>query len=174
MSEAVTKLPVKKGGHGGMPLPAWQPFKSLQQQIDRLFEDFGRDAWPRFPRSFMEPMWGKEDGWGAVPAVDVVEKDKAYEITAELPGLSDRDIEVTLANGTVTIKGEKKEEKEEEKQGYHLSERRYGSFARSFRVPEGADASKIEAVFKNGVLTLTLPKTAEAQKPEKKVAIKAA
>ena len=74
----------------------------------------------------------------------------------------------------LTIKGEKKEEKEEKNQGYYVSERRYGSFTRSFRLPERANADKIEAHFKNGVLTVTVPKTAEAQTPQKKITIKAA
>jgi len=181
MSQAATKLPVnkveQKKSRETSPLSAWQPFESLHHQIDRLFDDFGQGFWPApsTRTAFnVEPIWRTETPWAAMPAVDVVEKEKAYEITAELPGLSERDIEVTLSNGTVTIRGEKKEEKEEEKQGFYLSERSYGSFARSFRVPEGADAGKIEANFKNGVLTVTLPKTAEAQKPEKKIAVKAA
>jgi HSP20 family protein len=77
-----------------------------------------------------------------------------------------------LSDGTLTIKGEKKDEKEERNKDYYLSERRYGSFQRSFSVPDGVDAEKIEAAFKNGVLTVTLPKTPEAQKKEKKIEIK--
>jgi len=81
---------------------------------------------------------------------------------------------VKLANGVLTIKGEKQEEKEEKKKDYYLRERSYGSFERSFQLPEGVDTDKIEAGFKKGVLTLTLPKSAEAQKTEKKIAVKAA
>ena len=141
-----------------------------------MFDDFGRDVF-RAPFGSMfdfEPARQKKMAWSVMPAVDVTEKEKAYEITAELPGLDERDIEVALSNGALTIKGEKKEEKEEKKKDYYRSERHYGSFARSFRVPEGTDVGKIEANFKNGVLTVVLPKTAEAQKPEKKIAIKAA
>ena len=105
--------------------------------------------------------------------VDVVDTEKAYEVTAELPGMDEKNVEVKLANGALTIKGEKKEEKEKEKnKDYHVSERRYGSFQRSFTVPDGVDEDKIEATFKNGVLTVSLPKTAEAQKKEKQIAIK--
>jgi HSP20 family protein len=122
-----------------------------------------------------EPFWrGGEISWGKAPAVDIVDKDKAYEITAELPGLDESNIDVKFADGTLTIKGEKRDEKEDKQKGYYLSERRYGSFQRSFGVPDGVDADKIEANFKNGVLTVTLPKTAEAQKSEKKIAIKKA
>ena len=106
----------------------------------------------------MEPFWRGEVAWGgAAPVVDVVEKDKEYEITAELPGLDEKNIEVKLSDDVLTIKGEKKEEKEEKQKDYYLSERRYGSFQRSFRLPDGVDAEKIEARFKNGVLTLSLP-----------------
>ena len=110
---------------------------------------------------------------GAAPAVDIIEKRNVYEIIAELPGLDEKNIEVKLVNGGLTIKGEKQEEKEEKKKDYYLQERRFGSFERRFAVPEGVDADKIEASFKKGVLTVTLPKKPEAQKPEKKIEVKA-
>jgi HSP20 family protein len=112
--------------------------------------------------------------WAATPAVDVVESEKAYEVTAELPGMDEKNIEVKLSNGNLTIRGEKQEEKEEKKKDYYLQERHFGSFERSFQVPEGVDANKIEAIFTKGVLKVTLPKKAEAQKPEKKIEIKTA
>jgi HSP20 family molecular chaperone IbpA len=86
-------------------------------------------------------------------------------------GMDESNIDVKFSDGTLTIKGEKKDEREEKQKDYHLSERRYGSFQRSFGVPDGVDADKIEAHFKNGVLTVTLPKRPEAQKSEKKIAI---
>ena len=86
--------------------------------------------------------------------------------------MDESNIDVKFAHGLLTIKGEKREEKEEKKKDYYLSERRYGSFQRSFPVPESVDADKIEAKFANGVLTVRLPKSAEAQKNEKKIAIK--
>jgi HSP20 family protein len=180
MAETVTKLPVKTGekaGEATSTLQAWRPFESLHREIDRLFEDFGRDLWRTpFRRSYfdMEPFWRRELSWSATPSVDIAEKDKAYEVTAELPGMDEKDIEVKVVNGVLTIKGEKQEEKEEKKKDYYLQERRFGSFERSFRVPEGVDADKIEAAFKKGVLTVSLPKTAEAQKAEKKITVKAA
>jgi len=91
-----------------------------------------------------------------------------------LPGMDEKNIEVKVADGTLTIKGEKQEEKEEKKKDYYLRERSFGSFERSFAIPEGVDVDKIEASFKKGVLTLTLPKKPEAQKPAKKIDIKAA
>ncbi|TIT27253.1 MAG: Hsp20/alpha crystallin family protein, partial [Mesorhizobium sp.] len=100
--------------------------------------------------------------------------DKEYEITVELPGIDEKNVEIKLANRILTLKGEKKEEKEEKDNDYYLSERRYGSFQRSFQLPEGVDADKIDATFAKGVLTVKLPKTAEAQKAEKKITVKAA
>ena len=108
-----------------------------------------------------------------VPAVDITQTDKGYEITAELPGMEDKDIEVKLANGVLTIRGEKRDEKEEKNKDYYVRERSFGSFERSFQVPENIDTDKINAGFKKGVLTITLPKSAEAQKAEKKIEVKA-
>lgn len=156
-----------------MSPPARHPFASLRREIDRLFEDFPFGGWPRpLARFDIEPFWRGMAGFGAVPAVDIAEKDNEYEVTAELPGMEEKDIDVKFADGVLTIKGEKKEEKEEKKKDFYLSERRYGSFQRSFQVPAGIDADKIEAKFVNGVLTVRLPKTPEAQKAEKKIEIK--
>ncbi len=170
-----TKLPVTKQANQPAFAPeAWRPFETLRKEVDRLFEDFGtEDFWRRPFRSLAGFEKNLAQKFAAAPAVDVVENEKAYEITAELPGMEEKDIEVKLANGGLTIKGEKKEEKEEKQKDYYVSERRYGSFERYFGLPEGVDADKIEAAFKNGVLKVTLPKTAEAQKPAKKIEVKA-
>ncbi len=152
----------------------WEPFESLRRQVDRMFEDFGRGLglWRPFGRSMLDvrPSW-LEEGWGKAPAVDICEREKEFEITAELPGMDASNIDVKLASGVLTIKGEKKEEKEEKEKDYYVSERRFGSFQRSFQLPEGVDEDKIQASFEKGVLTIKLPKGAEAQKPEKKISI---
>ena len=93
-----------------------------------------------------------------MPAIDVAETDKAYEITAELPGMEEKNVEVKLANGVLSIKGEKQEDKEEKDKNYYMRERNFGSFERSFQVPDDVEADKIAASFKNGVLLVTLPK----------------
>lgn len=176
MAETITKLPVKKeGGTPAAPRP-WAPFDSLRREIDRLFEDFNGGWRSPFGRSFfdVQPLSSREATWPAVPAVDVAETDKGYEITAELPGIDEKNVEVKLADGVLTIKGEKTEEKEEKKKDYYVSERSYGAFQRSFQVPAGVDADKIEASVNKGVLTVKLPKTAEAQQAEKKIPVKAA
>jgi HSP20 family protein len=173
MAEAATKLVVKNEETRQPAATEFRPLVNLRREIDRLFDDWGSPWRMPSPRGLfdVEPFWRGEISWGKVPAVDVTDTEKAYEITAELPGLDEKNVEVKLSNGVLTIKGEKKEEKEEKKKDYYLSERRYGSFQRSFSVPDGVDADKITASFKNGVLTVTLPKTAEAKKSEKKIAI---
>jgi HSP20 family protein len=178
MAKSASKLPVKKEMKPAVPpsaLQPWRSFENLRQEADRLFGELGRDFWrPPFGRSMfdLEPFWRRELGRIAAPAVDIVEKDAAYEVTAELPGLDEKDIDVKIVNDYLTIKGEKREEKEEKKKGYYLQERHFGSFARSFRVPEGIDADKIQATFKKGVLKVTLPKRPEARKPGKKISVK--
>lgn len=155
----------------------WAPFDSLRREIDQIFDRFYEPGW-RWPLSrsslALGLPWPREMAGAIAPAVDLAEKDKEYEITAELPGLDEKNIEVKVSNGMLTIKGEKKEEKEEREKDYYLSERRYGSFVRSFQLPAGVDASKIEANFLKGVLTVKLPKTAEAMKSEKTIEVKAA
>jgi HSP20 family protein len=179
MAEAASKVPVKteQKAERASALQAWRPFESLRREVDRLFEDFDRGFWTspfRRPIFGIEPFWQREEAWGAAPSVDIVEKNNAYEVTAELPGMDEKNIEVKLVDGGLTIKGEKQEEKEEKKKNYYLHERQYGSFERCFTVPEGVDTNKIEATFKKGVLTVTLPKKPEAIKPEKKIEVKAA
>jgi len=177
MAEAITKLPVKTEEGKSPGVAPWRPFETLRREIDRLFEDFDGGMWrSRFARPMfdLQPLWSRESSWIATPAVDVAETDKAYEIAAELPGMDEKNIEVKFADGVLTIKGEKKEAKEEKRKDYYLSERSYGSFQRSFQVPAGVDTDKIEATFKKGVLTVTLPKSAEAQKAAKKIDVKAA
>lgn len=178
MAEAATKLTVKPADKTPAErTEARHPFASLRREIERLFDDFDGEAWRTpFRRSLfdIEPFWRRELSWGGVPAVDIVEKDKGFEIKADLPGYDEKDIDVKVANGTLTIKGARQEEKEEKRKGYYLQERHAGSFERTFRVPDGVDADKIDAHFAKGVLTIALPKKPEAQKPEKKIEIKAA
>lgn len=180
MAEAVTKLPVRtetsapKARSSG--LAAWQPIDTLRGEIDRIFEDFSRGFWPAgFGRRFfdLEPALRREAMPGYMaPAVDVAEHDKEYLITAELPGLDDKNVELSVVDDVLTVKGEKHEEKEDKDKNYYMSERRYGSFRRSFQLPTDVDQNQIEASFQKGVLTVTLPKTPEAQKKQKKIEIK--
>jgi HSP20 family protein len=175
---AETNVPVKTTGSAPAPSTAtqmWSPFENLRGDFNRLFDDFNRDFWRRpFSRSAFDLIPFARGQFANVnPAVDVIEKSDAFEITAELPGLDEKNIEVKLVNGSLTVKGEKEENKEEKKKDYHLRERYYGSFERSFAIPDGVDTDKIEANFNKGVLTLRLPKKPEAVKPEKTIAVKA-
>ena len=175
MAETSNKLPVRKES-GSIFASPFRAVEQMRREIDRMFEDFGDGFWngSRKSQADVAPAWRRDIAWEKIPAVDVVEKEKAYEISAELPGMDEKDIEVTVANGVLTIKGEKKEEKEEKLKDYFVSERHYGSFVRSFRVPEDSEPGKIEARFRKGVLVVTMPKTAAAQKPEQKITVKAA
>jgi HSP20 family protein len=175
MVETTTKMPVKTEKATASASSGNWPFQSLRREIDRLFDDFNPLEW-RWARSVLDvetPRFARTH-WMVTPAMDLVEKKTCYEITAELPGIDEKDVEIRLANHTLTIKGEKAEEKEEKEKDHYLSERRYGSFQRSFQVPESVDTSRIEAGFAKGVLKVTLPKTADAQKAEKKIEVKAA
>ncbi len=174
MAEDVTRLPVKR--ETMEPSLTRYPFESFRREVDRLFDDFGMSfRWP-FGRSLFaaEPLFRRELTWAKMPAVDVVETEKGYEITADLPGMEEKNIEVKVTDGVLTMKGERQEEKEEKKKDYYLQERSFGSFQRSFELPESVDPEKIEASFKKGVLTVKLPKKPEAQKPVKKIEVKAA
>lgn len=166
-----TQLPVAvKANELACASEGWRPFDSLRREVDRLFDTFGTDFWGRPFASLDRTRFH----FPANPAVDVTETDKAYEITAELPGIEKKNIEVSVASGGLTIKGEKKQESEETDKDYHLTERRYGSFQRYFLLPDGVVVDKIEARFNNGILRLILPKAAEARRPAKKIEIKAA
>jgi len=178
MAKAETKVPVtteeKPATPAAAAMQAWRPFESLRREVDRLFEDFTLNPFRlplRRPAFDLEPFW-QPDSWVAMPAMDLVERDEAFEMTAELPGLDEKNIEVNVANGVLTVKGQKEEDKVEKKEDFHLRERRFGSFSRSVRVPDTVDPDKIEASFKNGVLKVTLPKKPEAQKPVKKIEVK--
>ncbi|MGB9118258.1 Hsp20/alpha crystallin family protein [Bradyrhizobium sp.] len=177
MAEAATKLPIKTETTPAAPATKaadWQPFDVLRDQVDRLFHDFqtGFIQNPFFrPLPDIEAFWRRDLGFNVTPAMDIVEKDKAFEVTAELPGLDAKNIDLQLSDGMLTIKGEKQEEKEEKTKDRYVSERRYGSFRRSLQIPGSVDTNKIEANFKSGVLTVTLPKSADAEKKQKTIPV---
>lgn len=176
MTDEPNKTPTKSEPSELTTTSSLQPFKALRKEIDRLFEDFDHGFWRSPFRSSwsLEPFFRAEVKWPVAPSVDVTETENEFKVTAELPGMDEKNVEVTLNNNTLTIKGEKTEEKEEKKPNYHVQERHYGSFERRFPVPESVDAAKIEATVKQGVLTVVLPKTAEAKKPEQKIEVKSA
>ena len=151
-------------GKGGTPTS----LGDLQREVDRVFESF----WSGFGTpSLLRESGGALAGITLDVKIDASEDDKAYHVTAELPGLSEKDVEVTFADNTLTISGEKKEEKEVNEENYHRRERSFGSFRRSFTLPAEVDEEKIGASFKDGVMTIDLPKSQQAQKKAKKITI---
>ena len=136
------------------PVPMWDPFAEVEMlpAMRRFFEG-------------LEPMPALKERVGWMPIVDVAETPEELVMTAELPGLTAKDINVRVENGVLTLYGEKKETKEEadEKRRYHLFERFYGEFRRTFTLPRAVNAEKVAAAFENGVLTIRMPKTAEAK-----------
>jgi HSP20 family protein len=147
---------------------AMDPITSLRQEIDRAFESFGKSL----PSVTLPSVtWPQET---ATPKVNVVQKDKTVEITAELPGVELKDVELLVDDDVLTIKGEKKVEKEDKTAERHVFECSYGSFARSIQLPFDVEPKSVKADFKNGVLTVTIPVPATAQAKTQKVEIKAA
>ncbi|MGC6953756.1 Hsp20/alpha crystallin family protein [Pseudomonas aeruginosa] len=184
MTNIAKKVPVtsvpsqasKSPAPSSRPSDFWHPLDNLRRQIDTLFDDFGRSPL-RLPFSQnvfdVEPFWHREP-FRHVPAVDLSEHPEEFQLSAELPGMDQKDIEIKLSNGNLVIKGEKKEEKEEKRKDYYLSERRFGSFERVFRLPKEVDADKIHAEFAKGVLQVHLPKRPDAVHPEKVIPVKPA
>lgn len=153
------------------------PIVALRQEVDQLFEElWSRSSVPSFrnidfdwPK--MPPLSRGMGVFSSAPKSDVSETDKDYVIRTELPGMSEKEVEVSVVGHVITIKGEKRSERNEDKADYHLSECSYGSFQRTFKVPEGVDAEKIKAEFDSGVLTLTLAK--DQKTVPKKITVKA-
>jgi len=170
---ADTMVPIKKTT---APTHAMEPFHAFRTEMDRLFDRFFTGfSWPMMRRPlWREPMWNFETTFEvAAPKVDVAEDPAAYKLTAELPGLTEKDIELSVVDGMLTLKGEKQQEKEEKNKQYWLNERTYGSFQRTFALPESVDPEKVDAKFAKGILTIMLPKKPEVVKAEKKIEVKA-
>jgi HSP20 family protein len=177
-AETMATTPEKPVEKTAAPAPAeHHPLLALRDEMDRVFDDFFAN-FPLMPfrRRMDADPWRRFQGLfeATFPAVDVAESDKDYRITAELPGMEEKDIDISMLSGVLTLKGEKQEVKKEGKEDQYVSERRYGAFQRSFRLPEDADPDKIDAAFKNGVLTITLPKAPEAQTQRRKISVKQA
>ena len=149
----------------GRGLVPWRPFSELEE-MERRFEDI-------LGRPFLPTVWRRiptvEMGWA--PAIEVFEKEDKFVVKAELPGMTEEDIDISVIGDTLTIKGERKSESEVKEEDYYCCERSYGSFSCSIAVPSNVDARKIEASYEDGVLEVSLPKTPEV-KP-KKIAVSA-
>lgn len=140
---------------------------SLREEMDRLFDDW-------FNEMQTEPLVNWEGHEGAfTPRIDVADNEKELRVTAELPGMDEKDIEVSFEGDRLMIRGEKKEEREEKKKEYYRKERFYGSFQREIPLACKVEEKKIDASFKKGVLTITMPKTIESQRAARKISVKA-
>ncbi len=128
-----------------------------------------RDLFDRFFDDWDLPsLFSEKNEWS--PAFDIAENDKEYVVSAELPGIDIKDVEISLSDGILSVKGEKKHEKEDKSEGYHRVERRYGSFHRSFRIPGKVESDKVDASYKDGILKVLLPKAEGTE--TKKIEIK--
>lgn len=149
-------------------------FSRLHREMNRMFDEFSQ-GWGLSSRFWRTPFdmleGGRAGAW--LPTVDVSETEREVKVTAELPGMDEKDVQVGLSNGLLTLSGEKKTEREGKDGSVHRSERTYGSFHRTLALPAEVNPDKVEAVFRKGVLTVTLPKTASAQSRVRRVDVKA-
>ena len=136
------------------------PFATMQREINRMFGEFGRGLPARFDEGELSPR------------IDVAETDNAIEVTAELPGIDEKDVEVVLRDDLLTIKGEKKSEREEKKKDYHVVERSFGSFSRAIRLPFDADSEAVKANFAKGVLRVSIAKPAQVKEKTVKIPVR--
>lgn len=148
-------LPSMFGRNGGS-------LGSLFHEIEKTFEDFSRRV----------PFAGMGDGGALAPKIDVAEGKDGIDVTAELPGVEEKDVEVLLSNDMLTVRGEKKVERDEKDKNWHLIERSYGSFSRTIALPYEPDPAQVDAKFDKGVLRIRLPKPADVAKKERKIEIK--
>jgi HSP20 family protein len=140
------------------------PFSLLRHDMDTLFNDLFRGV-------EMEPFLGRHDARFS-PNVDITESEKEIRVSAELPGMNEKDIDITLNHDSLTIKGEKKEEKEDRGKDYYRMERTYGTFCRTIPVPVEVETDKVNAHYRKGILTITIPKSAKALEEKKKITVK--
>jgi len=146
-------------------LARWDPFKELEEIRDSFDKFFGRSL--ALKRS--EPSIFETTAW--VPSIDMIDKKDSIVVKAEIPGVDKKNIKVTVSDGVLTIKGETKREEEEKKENYYYSERYYGSFSRSIELPVEVEKDKVKANYKDGILTITLPKSKEAESKETEISI---
>src|SRR6516225_1473632 len=162
MAQEIRKQPTT-----GTPQRYRDPFAEMRAEMDHLFDRFLGGSFFGRPA----PSGRAEPAAALAPNVDIRENDKEIILEAELPGIDEKDVELVVRDGVLSLKGEKKLERDEKKDNYHLVERSYGSFERSFQLPDSTDEAQIKAEFNKGVLRVIVPKRAEAVKVEKKIPI---
>lgn len=158
---------IRKPEMAGTPAPRYRdPFAEMRAEMDRAFDAFlGRSFFGR-------PALARAEARALVaPDMDIRENDQEIVLEAELPGMDEQDVAVVVKNGVLSLKGEKKSQRDESKDAWHLSERSYGAFERTFQLPEGIDEDNIKASFEKGVLRIAMPKLPDKTPAEKKIAI---
>lgn len=174
MAEDRPKIDVREEESPAASRPAGRtsPLAALRGEIDRLFDEI---AWPEAGAGARRGGWLSPWEWRSamppMPAIDLVEKADAFEIEAELPGMGPEEVEVRVSDGSLVIKGEKTASREDETDDRRISERSYGAFRRSLRLPPGIDVAGVEARMTDGVLKLRVPKTEEARDRERRIEI---
>jgi len=159
---------IKKPDVGSMPAArSVDPFAAMRAEMDRVFDNFLGRGFSRFPS-----LWWEQAGDAIVPSIDIRESASEVVVEAEMPGLEQKDASITLREGVLTLEGEKKSAREEKEEDYHVTERSYGTFRRSFRLPDTIDENNVSATFDKGILTIKLAKKAEAVRAEKRIEIK--
>ncbi len=171
MTKKKARLPAESDGSRRLNVPVqaanvWEPLNRLRDEFDRMFDDVPGNA---FGSRMLQKFYDNAD-----PAVEMRDKKDEYELVAEVPGMSSEDIEIRLSDGMLRLSGEKSESHEEKGESFLFSERHYGMFERAIKLPAGIDQEKIRAEARDGLLTIHLPKSAEALEKERKIPINAA
>lgn len=167
--ESPRGVPVTKANLPMSPSsPSLDPLLRLHHEVDRLFDDAFRGFGVQWPRLSLPAMASEWQGL-LRPALDIQEKDNQYRITLEVPGVDEKDIQLTLDDDVLWIRGEKRQEQEHKDGQYHRVERSYGSFQRALNLPEDANQDAIKASFKNGVLTITIDRRAQTASPSERI-----
>ncbi|MBW2088490.1 MAG: Hsp20/alpha crystallin family protein [Deltaproteobacteria bacterium] len=166
-------VPVKRESAKEQSGALVHPLEQFHQEIDRIFDQVFR-GFGLSPFGFDQPLFPRLADGMLKPTLDLGASDKEYTITVEVPGVDEKDVRLEIVNDTLTIRGEKKQEKEEKEKNYYRMERSYGSFQRMLSLPEDADQDGVKATFKKGVLTVTLPRKALPKSNVKQIEVKSA
>lgn len=171
--DAAKMVPIKRESAKEQSGVLLHPLQQFHQEVDRIFDQAFR-GFGLSPFAFDQPLFPRLADGILKPTLDLGASDKEYTITVEVPGVDEKDVKLEIVNDTLTISGEKKQEKEEKEKNYYRMERSYGSFQRVLSLPEDVDQDGVKATFKKGVLTVTLPRKALPKSDAKQVEVKSA